>query len=102
MAGLVAVAEGRAADAEPLFMAAIETLAAIPIVHNVADAVDGLAACATARGDQARAARLTELAAGLLDGRAVYVSGGREFLSWDWLLTKPDPKGRVGLVGPAT
>ena len=71
-AGLVAVAEGRAADAEPQFLTAIETFAAIPIVYCVAEAVEGLAACATARGDPGRATRLTQLAAGLLDGsRAV-------------------------------
>jgi tetratricopeptide (TPR) repeat protein len=62
--GLVALAEGRVIDAEPLFLAAVKTLAPIPI----ADAVDGLAACATARGDEARAAVLAALAAGLRDG----------------------------------
>jgi ATP/maltotriose-dependent transcriptional regulator MalT len=71
-AGLVAVADGRATDAEPLFMAAIETFAAIPIVYCVAEAVGGLATCATVRGDLSKANRLNDLAAGLLDGsRAV-------------------------------
>jgi hypothetical protein len=70
--GLLAIADGRAGDAEPLFLAAIGTLTAIPIVDGVADVVDGLAACATARGDQIRATALADLAAGLRDGsRAV-------------------------------
>jgi hypothetical protein len=68
VSGLVAIADGRVAHAEPLFRAAIETLAAIPIVEGVAAAVDGLAACATASGDQVRASALADLAAGLLDG----------------------------------
>ena len=54
--------------AEQLFMTAIETLAAIPIVLSVAAAVEGLAAWAAARGDHGRAARLPQLAAALLDG----------------------------------
>jgi tetratricopeptide (TPR) repeat protein len=62
--GLVALADGRVADAEPLFLAAIETRATV----SLADAVDGLTACATARGDETRATMLAELAAGVRDG----------------------------------
>jgi tetratricopeptide (TPR) repeat protein len=66
--GLLAIADGRDGDAEPLFLAAIGTLTAIPIVDGVADVVDGLATCAGMRGDEARATRLTHLARGLRDG----------------------------------
>ncbi|MEP6660640.1 MAG: adenylate/guanylate cyclase domain-containing protein [Acidimicrobiales bacterium] len=67
-AGFVALANGRADDAEPRFLAAIDMLASIPMVDSVADAVDGLAACARARGDQVRASALTDLEGGLRDG----------------------------------
>jgi uncharacterized protein HemY len=67
-AGLVALAHGRVGDAEARLLAAIDTLASIPIVESVADAVAALASCAGARGDEARATRLTHLAAGLRDG----------------------------------
>ena len=53
---------------EPRFVAGIESLVTIPMVDSVAEAVDGLVGCATARGDQDRAARLTDLARGLRDG----------------------------------
>jgi predicted ATPase len=67
-AGLLALAHGRVGDAETRLRAAIDTLASIPIVESVTDAVRALASCATARGDQARASVLSELATGLRDG----------------------------------